>query len=119
MKTFRDEIVELTKFKKKSEKIMNEIKDKIRKSAEEGYKYCFRVYKLKTENKCHYGITNYEVTFKPDVKFHPEDQFIIKQIKELGLDMKFMSVDTSRYPEIGHEGYSAAYFIDVSWERYV
>lgn len=116
--SFRDEIINLTRFKKKSEKIINEIKDKIRKSAEEGHKYCFRVYKLKTENKDYCGTTSYEVVLK-DTMLHPEDKFIIKQIKELGFDVYIMSVDINPHPQIGHEGYDAAYFIDVSWENYV
>lgn len=117
MKTFRDELIMLTRFKVKSVKIIEDIKNKAREQAEQGCKKVYKVYKLKQENPSHFGNSDYLVD--KNIIHNSEDLFIIKELEELGVDVDVISCNLNAFPEVGQEGYDAAYFLNIHWDRYV
>jgi hypothetical protein len=114
---FKDDVVRITQGKKKVENIIKKIKEEIVTTATNGGCYAFRVYKLEAENKYHrtqgYGAVSCKLE---DITPTKTDSLIIKTFTDMGFTLSFDSVNLNPNPEVGEEGYSAAFFMNVSWE---
>lgn len=115
---FKEEMVAISDKKSKISNTIQSIKQEIRRVAEAGLYNAFDVYRLETENKYHWNIPETEVSVDYG-KIQPvtqQDAIIIKEFMDMGFNVTFTSVDLNPYPEVGQEGYSAAFFMNVSWE---
>lgn len=114
---FKDEIVKITQDKLLIEETVNKIKDEIKKTAKTGSSKCCKVYKLETENKIHLtmGYGDVQVDYSAIRPVSKKDAIIIKEFMDMGFDVTFNSVNLNPYPEVGQEGYSAAFFMNVEW----
>jgi len=114
--TFKDELYRVAKHHRNTELIIKEIKDKALEAAKKGLFGLHRIYRLKTENKrAQYQPSHFLTAILDSKDLLEEDNCIIEELINLGFKVTFISVNLNPHPEVGEEGYEAAYFINVYW----
>jgi hypothetical protein len=117
MSTFKEEIVKITMWKKQTEKLINQIQDRILAIANEGGWSLSEAYKLEAKNDFH--MYKNETRVRADITNIPmteKDKFIYKTFAEMGFNVSFISVNLNPYPEFGQEGYSACFYMNLDWK---
>lgn len=114
---FRDELRRSANHASHISEIINLIKASIRVSAKNGSWGCDKIYKLEASNFIHNGRTLTQFGVKEEkIPFTGKDLAVIEAMKNLGLDVSFISVNLNPNPEFGEECYKAAYYMNVSWK---
>lgn len=115
---FKDEIVKITKWKKTTETIIAKIKTEITKRAENGYWDLDEAYKLEADNKLHMYASNTRILVDHvgKIPMTEKDTFVYKQFKDMDFEITFYSVNLNPYPEMGQEGYSACFYMNIGWK---
>ncbi len=112
--SLKEQLSLITKNKNDCDSIIRNINERLFNLAKDSY-ISLQIYKLEAKNDNHRGSLAY-VVVDSEINFTDRDWYIVSYYRSQGLCVTFTSVNLNPYPEVGEEGYKAAYYMNLSWK---